>query len=67
VEAINNLLIPQSNKIVLTQKPQESQKKTGMYYTNCHKTNHKVETCKVKRKEDFIVVISKVITQHIKV
>ncbi len=30
-------------------------------------TNHNVETCKVKRKEDLIVVVSKVITPHIKV
>jgi hypothetical protein len=67
VEAINNLLIPQSNKIILTQKPQRIPKKIGMYCTNCHKTNHNVETCKVKRKEDPIVAISKVITQHIKI
>ncbi len=38
-----------------------------MYYTNCHMTNHSVETCKVKRKEDSILAIFKVITQQIKV
>jgi len=38
-----------------------------MYYTNCHMTNHRVETCRVKRKEDFIPAIFKVITQQIKV
>ncbi len=37
-----------------------------MYSTNCHKQNHNVETCRVKRKEDPIPTISKVITQHIK-
>ncbi len=34
-----------------------------MYYTNYHRTNHNVETCKVKRKEKFIPTISKVTTQ----
>jgi hypothetical protein len=32
-----------------------------MYYTNCHRTNHDVETYKVKRKEDFVLTISEVI------
>jgi hypothetical protein len=36
-----------------------------MYCTNCHMTNHNVETCRVKRKEDHVLVVSKVITQHI--
>jgi hypothetical protein len=60
------LLIPQSSKIILAQKPQRVLEKIGMYCTNCHKKNDNVETCKVKRKEDLIVV-SKVTTQHIKV
>ncbi len=30
-------------------------------------TNHNVETCKVKRKEDLVPAISKVTTQHIKI
>ncbi len=38
-----------------------------MYYTNCHMTNHSVETCRVKRKEDSIPTIFKVIIQQIKV
>jgi hypothetical protein len=38
-----------------------------MYYTNYHMTNHNVETYRVKRKEDFVPVVSEVITQHIKV
>jgi hypothetical protein len=38
-----------------------------MYCTNCHRTHHNVETCKVKRKEDFVHVVSKVIIQQIKV
>ncbi len=36
-----------------------------MYYTNCHKTNHIVETCRIKRKENHVLTISIVITQHI--
>jgi hypothetical protein len=31
-----------------------------MYCTNCHKTNHNVETCRIKRKEEFIPIVSKV-------
>jgi hypothetical protein len=38
-----------------------------MYCTNCHMTNHNVETCKVKRKENFVHAVSKVIIQQIKV
>ncbi len=38
-----------------------------MYYTNCHKTNHNVETCKIKRKEDLVRAVSKIIIQQIKV
>ncbi len=38
-----------------------------MCYTNCHRTNHNVETYKVKRKEDHVLVIFEIITQHIKV
>jgi hypothetical protein len=41
--------------------------KTRMYCTNCHKTNHNVETCRVKRKEDFVLAVFEVIIQHIKV
>jgi hypothetical protein len=43
VEAINNLLVPQSSKTILTQKPQIVLDKIGMYYTNYHRTNHNVE------------------------
>jgi len=67
IDAINGLLIPQSSKIILAQKPQIVPKKIGMYYTNCHKTNHNVETCRIKRKEDHVPVVSKVIIQQIKV
>jgi len=38
-----------------------------MYYTNCHRTNHNVETYRVKKKEDHVPAIFEVITQHIKV
>ncbi len=34
-----------------------------MYYTNCHRKNHNVETYKIKRKENLVVVVSKVIKQ----
>ncbi len=27
-----------------------------MYSTSCQRTNHNVETCRVKRKEEFILV-----------
>jgi hypothetical protein len=38
-----------------------------MYCTNCHRTNHNVETCKVERKEKFIPTIFEVIIHQIKV
>jgi len=38
-----------------------------MYCTNCHRTNHNVETYRVKRKEDHVHVIFEVIIQQIKV
>jgi hypothetical protein len=38
-----------------------------MYYTNCHWTNHNVETCRVKRKEDHVHVVFKVTIQQINV
>ncbi len=38
-----------------------------MCYTNYYKTNHNVETYRVKRKENHVLAISKVIIQQIKV
>jgi len=67
VNAINNMLVPHNSKIILAPKPQTILEKTWMFYTNCHRTNHNVETCQVKRKEDFIPIVFKVITQQIKV
>jgi hypothetical protein len=52
---------------ILAQKPQTTLEKTGMYCTNYHKTNHNVETCKVKRKEDHVPIVPKVTTQQTKV
>jgi uncharacterized membrane protein YobD (UPF0266 family) len=51
VEAINNLSIPHNSKTILVKKPHTIIKKIGIYYTNCHTTNHNIETCRVKRKE----------------
>jgi hypothetical protein len=63
VKAISNLLAPHNSKIVSFQKPQIVLEKTKMYYINCHKTNHNVETCRVKRKEDPIPTIFEVTVQ----
>jgi len=38
-----------------------------MYCTNCHNTNHNVETYRVKGKEDHVLIVFEVTTQHIKV
>jgi hypothetical protein len=62
VEAINNLLLPQNNKTILTLKPWIVTKKTKMYYTNCHMTNNNAETCRIKRKEESNHVVFKVTT-----
>ncbi len=67
VEAINNLLVPQSNKMVLALKPYTILEKKRMYYTNCHRKNHNVETYRVKRKENCVLIIFEVIIQQIKV
>ncbi len=63
VEVINNLLVPQSSKTKLIQKPQIVTKKTRLYCTNYHKTNHNVETYRVKRKENFVPIVLEVTTQ----
>jgi hypothetical protein len=63
VEAISNLLVPQSSKITLVLKPPIILEKTRMYCTICHTTNHNVETYRVNRKEDHVPAISKVTTQ----
>ncbi len=61
------MLIPQSNKIVLTQKPKIVLEKTWMYFINYHMINHNVETYKVKRKEDLVLAISEITIQQIKI
>jgi hypothetical protein len=38
-----------------------------MYYTNYHKTNHNVETCRIKKKEHHVLAVSKVTPRQIKV
>jgi hypothetical protein len=38
-----------------------------MYCTSYHMTNHNVETCRIKRKEDLVPIVFEVTTQHIKV
>jgi hypothetical protein len=63
VEVINNLLVPQNSKITLVHKPSTIIEKARMYYTNCQKTNHNVETCIIKRKEGSIHVAYKVTIQ----
>jgi len=60
IEAINNMLVSQSNKKISIQKHQKILKKIGKYYTNYHKTNHNVETYRVKRKEDHVHAIFEV-------
>ncbi len=67
VEAISSVSVPQSNKTISTQKPQTILEKIRMYCTNCHRTNHNVETCRVKRKENHVPTIFEVIIQQIKV
>ncbi len=38
-----------------------------MYYTNCHKTNDNVKTCKVQTKEKSILIVYKVTIQQVKI
>jgi hypothetical protein len=67
IKAITNLLVPENNKTILVFKCQTTPKNTGIYYINCHGTNHNVETCKVKRKENLVPIVFEVSIQHIKV
>jgi hypothetical protein len=53
--------------MVLAQKPLTIIKKTRMYYTNCHRKNHYIETCRIKRKENHVLVVFEVTIQQIKV
>ncbi len=62
VREINNLLIPQTNKTTLIQKPHTIIEKIRMYCINYHMTNHNVETCRIKRKEDFVTIVFEVTT-----
>jgi hypothetical protein len=55
VEVVCNLSIPQSNKSILTQKPHKIIEKIGMYYTNCHRTNHNVETYRMKERKTLFL------------
>ncbi len=61
VKAISNILVPQSSKIISAQKPQTILEKIGMYCTNYHKTNHDVETYRIKKKENHVPTIFEVI------
>ncbi len=54
VEVISNLLVPHNSKTILAHKPHIIIKKTRMYYINCDRTNHNVETCRVKKKYIYI-------------
>ncbi len=63
VGTMNYLLVPHNSKTILVQNLQSITKKIGMYCINYHMTNHNVETCRVKRKEESILVVSKLITQ----
>jgi len=67
VKVISNLLVPQISKTVIAKKPQIFIEKTRMHCTNCHKKNHNVETCKIKRKENHVPIVFEVIIQQIKV
>jgi hypothetical protein len=67
IKTINNMSIPYNGKIILVQKPQIVLEKIGMYCLNCQKTNHNVETRRIKRKEYPVPVLSWVIIQQIKI
>ncbi len=66
VKAISKLLVPQSSKIVLAQKPQTVLKKTKMYCTNYHMTNHNVETYRIKRKKTMFLQSLRLLLDKIK-
>ncbi len=61
IKVINNFSL-QNSKTILAQKPQIVLEKTWMYCTNFHKTNHNVETQKIKRKEKYILIVFNITT-----
>jgi hypothetical protein len=65
--ATSNMLIPQNSKTILAQKSYTVIEKTRMYYINYHMTNHNVENCRIKRKENHVRIIFEVTTQQIKI
>jgi hypothetical protein len=34
-----------------------------MYYTNCHRTNHNVETHRIKKNEDYVLAVFEITIQ----
>jgi hypothetical protein len=67
VKVINNLLIPHNSKTISAQKPHTIIEKSRMYCIIYHRTNHNVETYKVKEKENYVPIVSEVTPQQIKV
>ncbi len=61
-EAQNTLFVPQTIRIRCVAVKNYTTTKPSMYYTNCHHTNHNIETCKSK-KEEPIVDVTKVTIQ----
>jgi hypothetical protein len=58
-KAWNALLIPQSNKQIVSAKTHSNTRKTNKHYTNCGMMNHNVATWR-KKKEQTIVATTKV-------
>jgi len=55
-KAQSALLVPQNSKSTITMKPQMKTRKTSKHCTNYGWNKHNVEMCKVKKKEEPIVI-----------
>lgn len=59
----NALLVSQNSKSTITMKPQTKTRKIGKHCTNYGWIKHDVEMCKVKKKEEPIVITIEVTDQ----
>jgi hypothetical protein len=57
IKAHNALLVPQIFYFAKMTKPQVELGKTSKHCTNYGRDNHNVETCRIKKKEEPIVVV----------
>jgi hypothetical protein len=59
LEAYSTLFAPQTIRIGSLAMGNPTVAKPNMYYINCYYTNHNVETCRSKKKDEPTIAITK--------